>query len=271
MILISRFALLLATSMCLLPFCITLALSAPSENKHNELSKLFSSKDLTGTIVISSLDGSTLYVHNKNRSKEKFSPASTFKILNTLIALEEKAITDENETIEWNGTQYTYPDWNHNHTLKTAFKVSCVWCYQELAQRVGIQKYYQYLGKTNYGNIQSQLSETAFWLDGSLTISALSQIDFLKSIYKKTLPFSPLYYETLKKIMIIEATSDYTLRAKTGWAQLTSPQTGWYIGYIETHKGTWFFAMNIEVKDKSDLHYRQLITREALKLVGIIE
>ena len=71
--------------------------------------------------------------------------------------------------------------------------------------------------------------------------------------------------------MLIEQTPAFTLRAKTGWATRVEPQVGWYVGYIETPKNAWFFATNIEVRDKSDLPLRQTLTREALRTTGIIE
>ena len=54
-------------------------------------------------MVISSLDGKMSYVHNSSRSETRFVPASTFKIPNTLIALEEGAIKNEKEVIQWDG------------------------------------------------------------------------------------------------------------------------------------------------------------------------
>lgn len=242
--------------------------SAWSED--TEISALFTSKGLDGTIVISSLDGRRLYIHNERRAKEAFVPASTFKILNALIALKERAVANENEIIKWDGKEKEYPEWNRDHTLETAFKASCVWCFQELTRRVGGEKYERYLQKLAYGNLHGHLAATTFWLDGALTIDAISQVDFLKKIYRKELPFSPLSYETLRKAMIVEQTPAYTLRAKTGWAERVRPQTGWYVGYVETQNGAWFFATNIEVRSGKDLPYRQQITREALKLKGII-
>jgi len=243
---------------------------SPAWSEDAELSVLFASKGLDGTIVISSLDDRRSHIHNERRAKETFVPASTFKILNTLIALEEKAVANENEIIKWDGKEKEYPEWNRDHTLETAFKASCVWCFQELARRVGGNKYQQYLQKTGYGNLHGQLTETTFWLDGTLTIDSISQVDFLKKIYRKELPFSPLSYETLRKVMVTEQTPVYTLRAKTGWAERVRPQTGWYVGYVETQKDVWLFATNVEVRSGKDLPYRQQITREALKLKGII-
>ena len=62
-----------------------------------DLANLFKGKGINGTIVISSLDGSKTYTHNNERANTSMVPASTFKIPNTLIALEEGAVADENE------------------------------------------------------------------------------------------------------------------------------------------------------------------------------
>jgi len=173
--------------------------------------------------------------------------------------------------LKWNGHTYDLPDWNHDQTLESAFKVSCVWCFQELARRVGAEKYRKYLRKSDYGELREPFVETTFWLDGSLQISAIEQVSFLKKVYLRTLPFSAPSYETLRQIMLVEQTPAFTIRAKTGWAARVKPQVGWYVGYVETPKDVWFFATNIEVRDEKDLPLRPNLTREALQAKGVIE
>ena len=191
--------------------------------------------------------------------------------MNTLIALEEKAISGKDEVLKWNGQIYDFPDWNHDQTLESAFRVSCVWCFQELARRVGAEKYRSYLRKTSYGTLREPFNETTFWLDGSLQISAIEQINFLKKVYLRQLPFSVHTYETLRQVMLVEQTPSYSIRAKTGWATRVKPPVGWYVGYIETPKEVWFFATNIAVRNKEDLPLRQQLTRDALQAKGIIK
>ncbi len=191
--------------------------------------------------------------------------------MNTLIALEEKAVYGKDEVLKWDGQIYDLPDWNHDQTLEGAFKVSCVWCFQELASRVGAEKYRSYLHKTTYGELREPFDETTFWLDGSLQISAIEQIDFLKKVYLRTLPFGAHSYETLQQVMLVEKTPSYTMWAKTGWATRVKPQVGWYVGYIETPTDVWFFATNIEVRDQQDLPLRQQLTRDALQAKGVIK
>lgn len=245
------------------------SLSAAAEDQ--VLAGLFSQQRLDGTIVISSLHNGNNFIHNDLRANQRFPIASTFKIMNTLIAVEENAISGKDEVLKWDGNIYDFPDWNHDQTLESAFKVSCVWCFQELARRVGAEKYRGYLRKTAYGELREPFDETTFWLDGSLQISAIEQINFLKKVYLRTLPFSAHSYETLRQVMLVEQTPSYTMWAKTGWAGRVKPQVGWYVGYIETPQDVWFFATNIEVRDKQDLPLRQQLTRDALKAKGVIK
>lgn len=234
------------------------------------LEKLFSDRNVKGTIIISSLDGKTQYLFNEKRSKTRFLPASTFKIPNTLIALDEGVIADEKEVIKWDGKDRGWPAWNKDQSLETAFPVSCVWFYQELARRVGNDRYLFHFKRLDYGNSQTGPDVTTFWLNGDLKISAEEQIAFLKRLYNEELPYKRHHIQLLKKIMIVEETPDYTVRAKTGWAMRISHQHGWYIGYVETKGQVWFFATNIDIHKKSDALYRKEITMAALKLKGII-
>jgi beta-lactamase class D len=254
-------------------FIIFLALlwPLPALAEDQVLAALFLQQRVNGTIVISSLHSGKNFIHNDPRSKQRFSTASTFKIINTLIALEENVISDKGKILKWNGQIYDFPDWNKDQTLESAFKVSCVWCFQELARRIGAEKYRDYLRKTAYGELREPFNETTFWLDGDLQISAIEQVNFLKKVYLRSLPFSTHSYETLQQLMLIEKTPSYTMWAKTGWATRVKPQVGWYVGYIETPADVWFFATNIEVRDKQDLPLRQQLTRGALQEKGVIK
>jgi beta-lactamase class D len=233
-----------------------------------DIATLFKSKGINGTTVISSMDGTKTYIHNDELANQRVLPASTFKIPNTLIALEEGAVADGKEIIKWDGQDKGMPAWNKDQSIETAFPASCVWFYQELAKRVGMDKYEFYLKKMKYGNEQTGQDVTTFWLKGDLKISPVEQIAFLKEIYTKGYSFKPSSYELLRKIMIIEQTPAFTIRAKTGWA--ATPRVGWIVGYVESGDKVWFFATNIEIEKPEDLQLRQVVTIEALKLKGII-
>ncbi|WP_254786761.1 class D beta-lactamase [Methylomonas sp. LWB] len=244
----------------------------PSLSRANDpsLAALFAERQLSGTLIIATADGSQRYVHNDARASQRYASASTFKILNTLIALEEGAI-DSNEVLKWDGVARSLPDWNRDHTLASAFKTSCVWCYQVLARRIGGQAYRSYLDDIDYGRLASDFNPTEFWLNGDLQISAAEQIEFLKKLQSRALPFADEHFETLRNIMLVERTPTYALRAKTGWAARGQPQIGWYVGSLETAAATWLFALNIDLRSEQDLPLRAQLLRAALRAKGIAD
>lgn len=234
------------------------------------IAHLFKKAGINGTLLIESIKTGQRDIYNDARSKQAFTVASTFKVLNTLIALEEGVIAGADSTIRWDGTRYEIADWNHDQTLESAFKVSCVWCYQELARRVGAAKYPAYLRQAQYGQLHEPFDGTRFWLDGSLTISAEQQVAFLKQVVERRLPYHAGSYDTLKSIMLVEATPRYRLYAKTGWATRSMPGVGWYIGYVELAEDTWLFALNLDTRSAADLPLRKQLTLDALRAKGIL-
>ncbi len=235
------------------------------------LQVLFENYNVKGTMLIESLDGKERYVYNEARAKTPLLPASTFKIPNTLIALQE-GVVDAQSIIVWDGVERSIKAWNQDQTLSSAFKSSCVWCYQKFARGIGLEKYDAYLQKLHYGNAKTGDNVERFWLDGALRISAYEQIAFLKKLYQDELPFAQTHLDTLKAIMVDEQTATYTLRAKTGWAvPKEAEHHGWYVGYVEGSKGVYFFATNLLTPLSEVLPLRKSLTLEALKRKGILE
>ena len=230
-----------------------------------EVEEVFKKYKVEGTIVIESLNKKKINIYNDKRASELFSPASTFKIPHSLIALNE-GIVKKDSVIVWDKKIREYESWNKDQILLTAFKSSCVWCYQEFASKIGVEKYKKYLKELNYGNKKIGDDVTRFWLDESLEITTFEQIKFLKRFYTNNLPFKIEDINLLKEIMIDEKNENYTIRAKTGWEW----KYGWYVGYVETKDDVWFFSTNIDTKSKDDLPKRKAITLEVLKIKGII-
>lgn len=236
----------------------------------NTVAQLFADQNINGTLVIASLHDERTIIHNERRAAQRFSPASTFKIFNTLIALQHGAVSDKYDVFRWDGQRHDFAVWNSDQTLASAFKVSCVWCYQELASRVGKEPYRHHIAEAGYGTLRPDFDTRNFWLDDSLQVSAMEQVAFLKKVYLHALPFSPQTYATLQDIMRVQQTPAYTLYAKTGWSARTIPQIGWYVGYIETAGKVWVFAMNMELRSEADLPLRQKLTHAALDAAAIM-
>ena len=254
-----------------LKMLLTLSLVCSLYAQDANITKLFDDETIIGTMLIESLDGTEHYVYNDERANMPLLPASTFKIPHTLIALQEGVVSADS-LIVWDKVERSVRAWNQDQSLKSAFKSSCVWCYQLFARHIGLEKYNEYLPKLHYGNEKTGHDGERFWLDGELRISAYEQIAFLKKLYKNDLPFQQEHMDLLKSIMIDEQGKNCTIRAKTGWA---TPQNaehhGWYVGYVESPKGVYFFATNLIIESIDELPLRKLMTVQALKNKGIVE
>lgn len=194
-----------------------------------------------GTAVIIDLNSSAITVYG-NHADERVTPCSTFKILNTMIALDSGVVRDENETIVWDGVVREYPSWNRDHTMRSAIQVSAIWSYQELARRIGEKRMAEMVRKANYGNMDTSKTLTNFWLDGSLKISPNEQVDFLSKLVRDQLPFSLHSQSVVKDIMTLEKKDNYLLAGKTGSDFIN---IGWFVGFIERDDTVKVFAFQI--------------------------
>jgi len=225
--------------------------------------------DKQGTFVLTSLESQNSYIYNSERANQRFSPASTFKIINTLIGLDLGVVQSIDSPFEWDGTKRSIPSWNRDQTLESAFKLSCVWCYQKIAREVGIERYSLALDKMNYGNKQISNQVDMFWLNGDLAITAVEQTQLLKKILSYSLALKPEHIDILKSVMLVEDKPEYKIYAKTGW---TGPKlgVGWYVGFIEKEDNTWLFAFNIEMDKAQEGNLRKKIAMKALKASNLL-
>lgn len=254
----------------ILIICLLLA-PVCAQAEDDAIARIFAAEGVEGAMVISSVGSGQTLTHNGARATQRLAPASSFKVFNTLIALEEKVVTGKDSFFKWDGVRHDgFPDWNHDQTLSSAFKVSCVWCYQDIARKVGAEKYRRYIELANYGALANDFDVSTFWLENSLRISAVEQVAFLKKVYRRELPFSANSYDVLKDVMLAEQSGAHKLYGKTGWAIRVSPQIGWYVGYVETAGDAWVFATNITMRTNADLPLRQKLTKAALQAKGII-
>ena len=243
--------------------------------KQVDFSPHFRDLGVEGSIAIYDLNLGGLYQHNPARNNQSLSPASTFKILNSLIALEANVIPNELSILTWDGVPRLLPEWNRDLNMREAIKVSAVWFYQVLARRVGFERMQQAIAKVGYGNnkIGTKAQIDRFWLDTELQITPNQQIQFLRRLYQDDLPFSKRTLSIVKDIMVIEKTPDYQLSGKTGLLDSTfksTPSIGWYVGYLEKGKNVYFFATNIDIRNKKDPAARKEVTRRCFKTLGLL-
>jgi beta-lactamase class D len=240
-------------------------------DERKDLKKYFDEYGHEGCFVLYDLNKDTYTKYNSNRCSERFIPASTFKIFNSLVGLETGAVKDEFEVFKWDSVKRFYDKWNQDLDMVNAFKYSGVWYYQELARRIGQKKMQKYISENHYGNEDISGGIDQFWLDGGLRISADEQIELLKKLYYNKLKFSQRSMDILKRIMIYEKSEEYIIRAKTGWALRVEDQIGWFVGYVEKQNNVYFFAINIQSKDPEEgFVSRKEITFKILKELEIL-
>lgn len=195
-------------------------------------------------------DGTEPIIYNSELANTPLSPYSTFKIPNSMIALETAVIDHNDSTKKWDGTVNSREVVNQDHNLDSAFENSVVWYYQELARDIGEDKMKEYLARMNYGNQDISGGIDQFWLGSSLEITPLEQLEFIKNTYENTFGFSKSTVDTMKKIMK-EKNTDFDLYGKSG---SSIDQASWYVGYLEIKDKTYFFVTYMEDKD---IHAKQ--------------
>lgn len=235
--------------------------------------------EIDGTFVL--LDGRTgrAVRHDPARARTGYLPASTFKIPNTLIALETGIATGPDLALAWDSIaaprQAWWPQsWARDHALRTTLPASVIWFYQELARRTRPERMQAYLERFGFGNRDISGGIDTFWLTGGLRISADDQVEFLRRFYFGDLGVSDASTRTVKELLVLEETPSYRLSGKTGWAGLgveDGPQIGWFVGYLERGGDVHFFATNIDIRQSGDAAARLSITKAILRELGLID
>lgn len=240
-----------------------------------DFQKPFQDCNLQGSITIYDYKNKKWIFSDEQDARREALPASTFKIINSLIALETGAVKDEREVLKWDGVKRQVESWNADTDMENAFKNSTVWFYVQMAKRVGKDKYRKYLKESFYGNgnIDSGKDDD-FWNYGNFVVTPVVQVKFLRRFYEETLPFSKRSFEIVKRISIEEKTDNYVMRAKTGWTQFGGNDVGWWVGYVERKDNVYFFATRvskkIETQNPRFSPCRKEITRKILKELKII-
>ena len=239
------------TLACLLLFLASVALS---EANAQSLKPVFGKTN--GAFVLYDLKNKRYIRHNESRCRRRFTPASTFKIPNSLIGLETGVVRDADFVIRWDRQRYPgegrpatapYIHWWQDHTLRSAMKYSALWYYIEIAKQVGAQRMEKYVTQFQYGNEDTSGGIDQFWRNSSLQISADEQVDFLRRFYTGQLSVSSRSTAFVKDILLLEETPTYKFSGKTGAAPLAGGVTlAWFVGYLERDGNVYFFALNMD-------------------------
>ncbi len=238
----------------LIPSLLYFMLSGCSTNNVKEdesLRTYFDSAGVKGCFALFSNGENNFIIYNLPRYRDSFyTPASTFKIVNSLIGIQTGVIKDENMVIKWDGVKRPVEEWNRDLTMKEAFAVSAVPYFQEVARRIGRETMQHWIDSLGYGNRNISGPIDSFWLNNRLKIKPDEELGLVKKLYFDQLPFYKRTQDIVQSVMLREQNSNYKLYYKTGWGNLENgPELGWVVGWIEENRHPYFFVLNIETPE----------------------
>ncbi|MDQ6903040.1 MAG: class D beta-lactamase [Bacteroidota bacterium] len=243
-------------------------------NIDNDLKKYFDSAHVDGCFALEDNATAAITVYNMKLDTERILPASTFKIVNSLIGLQTSKILDEKMIIKWDGVKRSNEDWNKDLTMEQAFKVSAVPYYQEVARRIGRDTMQLWIDSLHYGNMNISGPIDSFWLNNTLKISPDEQLGLLYKLYFDKLPFDKRAQQIVRDVMLQENNTLYKLSYKTGWGfDEQNNSVGWVVGWIEENRHVYFFVTLVKTPDKNvDMKtVRMNITKGILKKLGFFK
>ncbi len=242
----------------------------------DDIAALFTDAGVDGTFVAREVGTDVTVGHDRERAAEPRLPASTFKILNSLVILESGVLSSVDEIVAWDGVERGVDAWNRDHSLRTGIEVSVVWMYQRLAAEVGAERMAELVAEAGYGNAETGPDVTEFWLRGDLRISPIEQLEFLERLVLDDLPFESEHQAAVRDIIVRERGDGWTWSHKTGTALAASPTLGWLVGTASYDGRRWVFALNLDLSDVGDVgtqidpQVRLTIARDALGLLGAL-
>lgn len=244
----------------------------------DSLKKYFDQYHVTGTFGMFDNGQGAFSIYDLRRFTDSvYLPASTFKIVNSLIGLQTGVITNENMVIPWDSVVRTNKEWNKDLTMEQAFKLSAVPYYQEVARRIGKDTMQFWLDSLSYGAkygraiIRNDID--SFWLDNNIKITADEQLGLVKRLYFNQLPFQKRVQDIVKKVMLQEANANYTLSYKTGLGFSENGNSiGWVVGWIQENKHPYPFVLQVEgAYDIDMVNIRISILKQILTQYGFFK
>src|SRR5262245_21296962 len=137
-------------------------------------------------------------------------------------------------------------------SMREAIALSAIPIHQELARRVGLERYREWLARLDFGNPQTGTVVATFWLDGPLEISAVEEARFVARLAQQKLDASIRSQSIARDIIRLESRNGIVLYGKTGWRFSSKPNLGWWTGWVEGNGKIAAFALNIDMPAASD-------------------
>lgn len=225
-------------------------------------------EEINGAAVIYDPTENCYQVYNQEVALTRRSPCSTFKIISSLIALENGIIEPDNSTRIWSGEVFWNEDWNKDIDFSDAFHASCVWYFREVIDEIGKDMMQDELNKLQYGNCDisdwgGQLNTnnnnpalTGFWIESSLLISPKEQTEVIERIFGDDTNYSEETRNQLKQVMLLSEPmeSDILMYGKTGMGKSYGIVVdSWFTGFADTPEKRIYFCVYLGETDNKNV------------------
>ncbi len=214
------------------------------------------------TLIVDAANGKALA--RKGTCDQGFAPMSTFKVPLALMGFDAGVLKDP-----------TTPRWDYRPEFNASKREqksvdptiwlgdSILWYSRQITQRVGKERFADYVAKFSYGNRDvsgdpgKNNGLTHSWLVSSLKISPVEQVDFMRAMLDRLLPVSAKAYDMTEATMPrFDIDGGWTVHGKTGSGRLRDKDgaqgkvrpLGWFVGWAEKDGRRVVFA-RLEIGD----------------------
>ena len=233
-----------------------------------DLSSYFGTYD--GSFVMYDAGNNAWSIYNIDHALLRVSPDSTYKIYDALFALEAGIITPEHSLMVWDGTSYPFEAWNADQTLPSAMASSVNWYFQSLDRQLGMTALSDDIRNIGYGNENIGGDLSAYWMEGTLEIAPVEQVELLVGLQNNSFGFAPENICAVKDALHLFSSDDAIYYGKTGTGRVDGQDVnGWFVGFIETPDTTYYFATNIQADSNATGSTASEITMSILSDMAI--
>lgn len=228
----------------------------------------------TGAFLLQRDAGTPQTLYGADWATKPQPPASTFKVLLALIALDTGALRSADEVVKWDGTAYPdNPEWQRDMALREAMRTSSEHYFRVLAKRIGRERLAEWVARVGYGNGRVGPDAPMVWHDGVLTVTTQQQLAFIDRLRRSALPFSAQTIATVKTAMYDGNTGGRRIYGKTGThsPDKAAPGVGWWIGWVEGgNTPSTTFALGVELKTIDGRAKRIALGKRLLRDAGVL-
>ena len=228
-----------------------------------------------GSFVLYDLNGDTWKVYDMEQATLRTAPNSTYKIYDALFGLEEGVIAPDDSFMAWDGTNHPFEAWNGNQDLLSAMQSSVNWYFEEIDKQIGSSAIQDYIQKIGYGNEIVNANLSTYWMQDTLKISPVEQVELLTALHNNRFDFAPENINAVKNSICLFSSENFSSEGKnfygkTGTGRIDGQDVnGWFVGLLETTGNTYFFATNIQAAENATGSKASEISLSILSHMGI--